>query len=51
MTIAAAVVEASRVGGYFQRGLLFVLGPLAASFVHLVLSPRREYEADRFAAP
>lgn len=50
VTIAAAVVEASRVGGWFQRALLFVLGPLAASFIHLVLSPRREYEADRFAA-
>jgi heat shock protein HtpX len=48
--IAAAVVEASRLGGWFQRALLFVLGPLAASFVHLLLSPKREYEADRFAA-
>jgi heat shock protein HtpX len=48
--LAAAVIDASRIGGYFQRALLFVLGPLAASFVHLVLSPRREYEADRFAA-
>jgi heat shock protein HtpX len=50
VVIAAAVVEASRIGGWFQRALLFVLGPLAASFVHLVLSPKREYEADRFAA-
>ena len=33
-----------------QRSLLVVLGPLAASFVHLVLSPKREFEADRFAA-
>jgi heat shock protein HtpX len=48
--LAAAVIDFSRVGGYFQRGFLFVLGPLAASFVHLVVSPRREYEADRFAA-
>jgi heat shock protein HtpX len=48
--LAAAIVESSRIGGYFQRGFLFVLGPLAASFVHLVLSPRREYDADRFAA-
>ena len=31
----SAVVEASRIGGWFQRALLFVLGPLAASFVHL----------------
>jgi heat shock protein HtpX len=50
VVIAAAVVEASRLGGWFQRALLFVLGPLAASFVHLLLSPKREYEADRFAA-
>lgn len=48
--VAAAVIEASRVGGFLQRALLFVLGPLAASFVHLLLSPNREYGADRFAA-
>jgi heat shock protein HtpX len=48
--VASAIIESSRIGGYFQRGLLFVLGPIAASFVHLVLSPRREYEADRQAA-
>jgi heat shock protein HtpX len=49
VTIAVALVEASRIGGWLQRALLFVLGPLAASFVHLMLSPKREYEADRFA--
>jgi len=48
--LAGAIVESSRIGGYFQRGFLFVLAPLAASFVHLVLSPKREYEADLFAA-
>ena len=48
--LAAAIVESSRIGGYFQRAFLFVLGPLAASFVHLVLSPKREYDADLFAA-
>ena len=48
--VAAAVVELSRLGGAMQRGLLFVLGPLAAAFVHLLLSPKREYEADRLAA-
>ena len=47
---AAAVVEASRLGGLLERTLLFVLGPVAASFVHLLLSPKREYDADRFAA-
>jgi heat shock protein HtpX len=50
VTIAVALVEASRVGGWLQRALLFVLGPVAAAFVHLLLSPRREYDADRFAA-
>jgi heat shock protein HtpX len=50
VAVAGAMVEASRLGGYLQRGLLFVLGPLAASFVHLLLSPKREYDADRFAA-
>ncbi|MGH3001874.1 MAG: M48 family metalloprotease [Gaiellaceae bacterium] len=48
--VASAVVELSRVGGFMQRVLLFVMGPLAAAFVHLLLSPRREYEADRRAA-
>ena len=47
---AAAIVEASRIGGFLQRTLLFVLGPLAASFVHLLLSPKRVYAADRAAA-
>jgi heat shock protein HtpX len=48
--VASAIVEASRIGGFLQRVLLFVFGPLAASFVHLLLSPKREYDADRFAA-
>ena len=48
--LAAAMIDFSRIGGYLQRAFLFVLGPLAASFVHLVLAPRREYAADRFAA-
>jgi heat shock protein HtpX len=48
--VASAIIESSRIGGYFQRGFLFVLGPVASSFVHLVLSPNREYEADRYAA-
>jgi heat shock protein HtpX len=49
-TVAAFIVESSRIGGFLQRALLFVLGPLAASLVHLLLSPKREFEADRFAA-
>jgi heat shock protein HtpX len=50
VVVATAIVESSRVGGAVQRALLFVLGPLAAAFVHLLLSPKREFEADRFAA-
>ena len=50
VVVATAVVEASRLGGALQRALLFVLGPLAAAVVHLLLSPKREFEADRFAA-
>jgi heat shock protein HtpX len=47
---AAVTLEASRIGGWFQRGLLFVLGPVAAACVHLLVSPKREFAADRFAA-
>jgi heat shock protein HtpX len=50
VVFAALLVEASRMGGWFSRALLYVLGPIAASFVHLLLSPRREFEADRLAA-
>ena len=50
VVLAASLVELSRVGGFLQRGLLFVLGPVAAACVHLLLSPKREFEADRTAA-
>jgi heat shock protein HtpX len=50
VVLAGALIELSRVGGFLQRGLLFVLGPLAAALVHLLLSPSREYAADRAAA-
>ena len=50
VVLAGAVVDASRLGGFLERALLFVLGPLAASFVHLLLSPKREFAADRYAA-
>jgi heat shock protein HtpX len=50
VVVATLVVESSRMGGWFARGLLFVLGPIAAAFVHLLLSPKREFEADRLAA-
>jgi heat shock protein HtpX len=50
VVLAASLIELSRVGGWLQRGLLFVLGPIAAACVHLLLSPKREFEADRTAA-
>jgi heat shock protein HtpX len=48
--VAAVIVETSRIGGFLQRAFLVVLGPIAAAFVHLLLSAKREFEADRFAA-
>jgi heat shock protein HtpX len=48
--LAAALIETSRIGGWLQRWLLFVLGPVAAALVHLLLSPKREFAADRAAA-
>jgi heat shock protein HtpX len=50
VVLAVSIVELSRIGGWLERSLLFVLGPVAAAFVHLLLSPKREYEADRTAA-
>src|SRR5438128_3535831 len=50
VVVAAVLVESSRIGGWLQRALLFVLAPVAAAFVHLLLSPNREFEADRLAA-
>ena len=50
VVVAGWLVEASRVGGFLERALLFVLGPVAASLVQVVLSPKREFAADAFAA-
>jgi heat shock protein HtpX len=50
VVLAATLLELSRIGGWMQRVLLFVLGPIAAAFVHLMLSPKREFLADRAAA-
>jgi heat shock protein HtpX len=48
--VAATLLELSRVGGWFQRALLFVFGPIASTIVHALLSPRREFAADAGAA-
>jgi heat shock protein HtpX len=50
VVVAATLIELSRIGGWLERALLFVLGPVASAFVHVLLSPRREFAADRFAA-
>jgi len=50
VVLSASVIELSRIGGWLERALLFVLGPIAAACVHLLLSPKREFAADRFAA-
>jgi heat shock protein HtpX len=48
--LSATLVETSRLGGWFSKALLFVLGPIGAAFTHLLLSPRRELAADAAAA-
>jgi len=48
--LAYILVEFSRIGGWLRRALLAVLGPLAAAVVHVLLSPKREFAADRSAA-
>jgi len=50
VVLAASLIELTRVGGWLQRPLLFVAGPVAAACTHLLLSPKREFEADRLAA-
>lgn len=47
---AGVMLETSRIGGWLERALLFVLGPIAAACVHLLVSPRREFAADKLAA-
>jgi heat shock protein HtpX len=47
---ATTLVETSRIGGWLSRALLYVFAPIAAAFVHLLLSQRRELEADELAA-
>jgi len=48
--LAGFLIESSRIGGWLQRTLLFLLAPIAAAFTHLLLSPGREFVADRAAA-
>jgi heat shock protein HtpX len=50
VVLAASTIEFSRIGGFLSRPLLFVLGPIAAACVHVLISPKREFYADRRAA-
>jgi heat shock protein HtpX len=50
VVLAASMIELTRIGGWLQRPMLFVIGPVAAACTHLLLSPKREFEADRLAA-
>ena len=50
VVVAGWLVEASRIGGFLERALLFVLGPVAAAFVNVFLSRRRIFAADVAAA-
>jgi heat shock protein HtpX len=50
VVLAASMIELSRIGGWLERALLFVLGPMAAACIHVLLSPKREFEADYRAA-
>jgi heat shock protein HtpX len=47
---AATLVEASRVGGWLSRFLLYVFAPVASAFVNVLLAPGRELAADALAA-
>ena len=47
---AATLMEMSRIGGWLSRWLLYLFGPIAAAFVHVLLSSRRELAADALAA-
>jgi heat shock protein HtpX len=48
--VAGMLIEASRIGGWFARPLLYVLAPVGAATVHLMLSAQREFGADSLAA-
>ena len=50
VVLAGWIVEASRIGGWLERALLFLLAPIAASLVHVLLSQRRIFAADAAAA-
>jgi heat shock protein HtpX len=48
--IALWLIEASRIGGWLERTLLYILAPIGAALVQVMLSPKREFAADARAA-
>ena len=50
VVLSAMVIELSRIGGWLERALLMFLGPISAAFLHVMLTTKREFAADRFAA-
>jgi heat shock protein HtpX len=49
-TLTLTILELSRVGWRAQGALLYVLGPIAASFTNAFVAPKRELRADAYAA-
>ena len=50
VVLSSILLEVTRIGGWFSRALVAILAPIAAAFTHLLLSPKRELEADVLAA-
>ena len=48
--LSMTILEVSRLGWRAQGVLLYVLGPIAASFPNAFISPAREHRADAYAA-
>jgi heat shock protein HtpX len=48
--LAVWLLELSCIGGFLERALVYLLAPVAASFVQVMLSPKRELLADAAAA-
>jgi heat shock protein HtpX len=48
--LTLTILELSRLGWRWQGGLLYVLGPIAASFTSAFVGPTRELRADALAA-
>lgn len=50
VVLSTALLELTRAGGWLSRALLAILAPVASAFTHVLLSPKRELDADATAA-